>query len=301
MKYIYSSTLLLALFASCQNDNDITYTEAKLQKEIYITTNLDSRSRADITDTDLQNFMLSVDQEGEELDYTNVFVKKDDTDASWKTLESGEENAEEKKMLWYNLNSASNIIAVYKNNDANITIENGITGKISTEQSTETIKQDEILYYANSVTPGESGKLDIRFKHLFSKIGITPNISSIAGATIKNVYIHQVYNTYSFNPSNGELQVITEGQGLVKITPFKEKDSSVYEAILLPQAMNNAFIYIEFEQNGEVHKYAATFPEGFNMESGIKYTINLPVNSSSTFASRAAKKYIKITEEEWDL
>lgn len=309
MKKIYLPVMILALATSCQKDNITNSSDAMAQKDILITTNLDSYSRAGIADTDLQNFVLSIDQEGEELDYSNVFVSKQ-SDDSWKPYESGEEGASEKTMKWYNMDSPTDVIAVYRNNEKNLKADGNIVGFIPAIQREETSKTTEILYFNNKVTPGKEGVINVKFTHLFSKIEVTPDLSSMTDAVLTNVYIYQTYNNYIFTPNDGSI-LINKDKGTTRITPYLVESSSKYEAILLPQEMKNAFISVVFtlpnpnnQANRITYKQTAVFPEGFELKSGMNYSITLPVDdptAPATPTSRAGSNHMNIVEKEWCL
>lgn len=306
MKKIYLPFMIMALATSCQKENVINRSDAKMQKDILITTNLNSYSRAGIADTDLQNFVLSIDQEGEELDYSNVFVSKQ-SDDSWKPYESSEDGALEKSMKWYNMDSPTNVIAVYRNNEKTLNTNGDITGYIPAIQKEETSRTTEILYFNDKVTPGKEGVINVKFTHLFSKIEVTPDLSSMTDAELTNVYIYQTYNNYTFTPNEGSLQ-INKDKGTTRITPYLAEGSSKYEAIVLPQEMKNAFVSVVFtlpnpnnQANRITYKQTAVFPEGFELESGMKYSINLPVADPTEPSTRAAINNMNIQEKEWCL
>lgn len=305
MKKIFLAAAIITLATSCQKDYKLMSESSRIYDEINIQTNLDFLSRAEISDSDLENFSLSVNQEGEEKDY-NVLVKKDENE-TWKSYKSNDATTEE-TMLWHNINSPVEIIAVYKNNLTDITVNGEISGYLPEEQDVNTINEHEILYCSENVHAGDNGTLNVMFKHLFSKIQINPDFGNMTEEVeLQSISIYQVYNKYVFSPNTGTIELDID-YGTKKISPFIVEGTQTYEALILPQDMKNSFISVVFKlpnQNNPAnkieYKQTAKFPTDFKLESGTKYIIDLTVEDPRNTVSRSTRKNMEIKTEEWSL
>ena len=172
------------LFASCAGEEEVTTPADSLKgKPINVDVLVsDIKTRAGYdTDNLPTKFYLTIDQDGENYDYTNVVMKYEGD--TWVAYESDAEGAAKKEMLW--ANATGNITvkaATFSLSSASTTLN------AQTDQSTaEGIKASDHLYYSsNAVKPSENGTISIPFDHIMSKLEIKVTLRNQYGASEKN-------------------------------------------------------------------------------------------------------------------
>ena len=305
-KQFFAITALgAALFASCSNQEEQATGSYPSDNLIRVTAGVNNdmtRSDEAVTPTSLtQNFSLTVvNNTNDKFSYANEIFSLNGTEWSCG-----------KKLLWQNLATPVEIVALYPATDANkftsvYSKENNtvgtITYSVNPDQSTADDDANDLLLYHNANFVPEKdlkdGKLDIQFNHAFCRVDIEVTIGSefnannglaenpIQGISVGGTKIAaEIGFSETADPTftaTGDAASITPTPG--NFTPAANAtDQAVarYSCIVIPQTADlNIVLHTsdrEFEWTGKQ----------MTLESGKQYTLQLNMKKSAT-----ARKFI---------
>lgn len=301
IQFFAITALGAALFASCSNQEELATGSYPSDNLIRVTAGVNNdMTRGDEATTALtKNFSLTVvNQTNDKYSYANEIF----------SLSSGTEWTCSNKLLWQNLATPVEIVALYPATDASkfsgvYTKENNtigtITYSVNPDQSTAAEANDLLLYHNANFVPKndlKEEKLDIQFNHAFCRVDIEVTIGSefnatnglaenpIQGIRVEGTKIAADINLASASPSitaKGDATSITPTPG--DFTPAASAaDQAVarYSCIVIPQAATlNIVLHTsdrEYEWTGSQMK----------LESGKQYTLQLNMTNKSTTARK---------------
>ena len=227
IQFFAITALGAALFASCSNQEELATGSYPSDNLIRVTAGVNNdMTRSDEATTALtKDFSLTVvNNTNDKYSYANEIF----------SLSSGTEWTCTNKLLWQNLSTPVEIVALYPAANANTfsgvyTKENNtigtITYSVNSDQSTAADADDLLLYHNTNFVPEkdlQDGKLDIQFNHAFCRVDIEVTIGSEFNAT----------NGLAENPIKGirvEGTKTTAEIGFVSTEPFFTVTSSESE------------------------------------------------------------------------
>ena len=304
IQFFAITALGAALFASCSNEEELATGSYPSDNLIRVTARVNNdMTRSDEAATALnKDFSLTVvNQTNDKYSYANEIF----------SLSGGTEWSCGNKLLWQNLATPVEIVALYPATDANTfsgvySKENKSYGTIpysvNSNQSTDDKANDLLLYHNANFVPKnnlEDGKLNILFNHAFCRVDIEVTIGSEFNATnglaenpIKGIRVEGTKTTAEigfvstepfFTPTGEVTSIIpTHTQG--DFTPAASAtDQAVarYSCIVIPQTADLKVLLHtsdrEFEWTGKQ----------MTLESGKQYTLQLNMKKSAT-----ARKFI---------
>lgn len=302
IQFFAITALGAALFASCSNQEELATGSYPSDNLIRVTAgvNNDMTRSDEATATALtQNFSLTVvNQTNDKYSYANEIFSLNGTEWSCG-----------KNLLWQNLSTPVEIVALYPATDANTfsgvyTKGNKscgtITYGVNSDQSTAAEADDLLLYHNANFVPKndlKEEKLDIQFNHSFCRVDIEVTIGSefnannglaanpIQGIRVEGTKIAADINLASASPTitaKGDATSITPTQG--DFTPAASAaDQAVarYSCIVIPQA---ADLNIVLHTSDREYEWTGT---QMALESGKQYTLQLNMKKSAT-----ARKFI---------
>ena len=240
---ILAMAALAAIFAGCSNNDDEVMKPKESLKDTPINVNVlltDIQTRAGYDNTNQPTlFYLSIDQAGDNYDYTNVVMKYDGS--KWVAYESADESAVQKQMLWEGSEDNVTITA------ATFSLETPPSYSLSAsaDQSSDAkLKLSDHLYYSNNVEPSASG-ISISFDHIMSKLEIALTLrDEFEGLTdpITSVMLSGTSLTATYAPANADKwSDYSTADEVIKTCPLVAYDTdartATYEVILLPQTV----------------------------------------------------------------
>ena len=301
IQFFAITALGAALFASCSNEEELETGSYPSDNLIRVTAGVNNdMTRGDEAATALtKDFSLTVvNQTNDKYSYANEIF----------SLSSGTEWTCSNKLLWQNLTTPVEIVALYPATDASTfsgvySKENKsygtITYSVNSDQSTAADADDLLLYHNASFVPKndlEKEKLDIQFNHAFCRVDIEVTIGSefnatnglaenpIQGIRVEGTKIAADINLASASPTitaKGDATSITPTPG--NFTPeASATDQAVarYSCIVIPQTADlNIVLHTsdrEYEWTGSQMK----------LESGKQYTLQLKMTNKSTTARK---------------
>lgn len=301
IQFFAITALGAALFASCSNEEELATGSYPSDNLIRVTAGVNNdMTRSDEAATALnQNFSLTVvNQTNDKYSYANEIF----------SLNGGTEWRCSNKLLWQNLSTPVEIVALYPATDASTfsgvySKENKsygtITYGVSPDQSTDNDADDLLLYHNASFVPKndlKEEKLDIQFNHAFCRIDIEVTIGKefnastglaanpIQGIRVEGTQIAADINFASASPTitaKGDATSITPTSG--DFTPAASAtDQAVarYSCIVIPQTADLKVLLHtsdrEFEWTGSQ----------MELESGKQYTLQLNMTKKSTTARK---------------
>ena len=301
IQFFAITALGAALFASCSNEEELATGSYPSDNLIRVTAGVNNdMTRGDEATTALtKDFSLTVvNNTNDKYSYANEIF----------SLSSGTEWSCSNKLLWQNLTTPVEIVALYPATDANTfsgvySKENKsygtITYGVNPDQSTADEADDLLLYHNTNFVPEkdlQDGKLDIEFNHAFCRVDIEVTIGSefnastglaanpIQGIRVEGTKIAADINLASASPTitaKGEAASITPTQ--VDFTPAAnatEQAVARYSCIVIPQtAALKVVLHTsdrEFEWTGSQ----------MALESGKQYTLQLNMTNKSTTARK---------------
>lgn len=304
IQFFAITALGAALFASCSNEEELATGSYPSDNLIRVTAGVNNdMTRGDEAATALtKDFSLTVvNQTNDKYSYANEIF----------SLNNNHEWTCSNKLLWQNLATPVEIVALYPATDANTfsgvySKENKsygtITYSVKSDQSTPDKANDLLLYHNANFVPKnnlEDGKLNILFNHAFCRVDIEVTIGSEFNATnglaenpIKGIRVEGTKTTAEigfvstepfFTPTGEVTSIIpTHTQG--DFTPAASAtDQAVarYSCIVIPQTADLKVLLHtsdrEFEWTGKQ----------MTLESGKQYTLQLNMKKSAT-----ARKFI---------
>lgn len=302
IQFFAITALGAALFASCSNQEELATGSYPSDNLIRVTAgvNNDMTRSDEATATALtQNFSLTVvNNTNNNFSYANEIFSLNGTEWSCG-----------KNLLWQNLTTPVEIVALYPATDASTfsgvySKENKsygtITYGVKSDQSTPAEADDLLLYHNTNFVPKDDlneEKLDIQFNHAFCRVDIEVTIGSefnatnglaenpIQGIRVEGTKIAADINLASASPTitaKGDAASITPTPGT--FTPAaSESDQAVarYSCMVIPQTADlNVVLHTSDRE------YEWTGPQ-MALESGKQYTLQLNMKKSAT-----ARKFI---------
>ena len=279
---IFAMVALATIFAGCSNNDDEVMKPKESLKDTPINVNVlltDIQTRAGYDNTNQPTlFYLSIDQAGDNYDYTNVVMKYDGS--KWVAYESADESAVQKQMLWEGSEDNVTITA------ATFSLETPPSYSLSAsaDQSSDAKlkSSDHLYYYSNEVEPSASG-ISISFDHIMSKLEIALTLrDEFEGLTdpITSVMLSGTSLTATYAPANADKwSDYSTADEVIKTCPLVAYDTdartATYEVILLPQTVAaNTFCVTIFIGD---KSYEWTSANAVTLASSNKYTLALTV------------------------
>lgn len=301
IQFFAITALGAALFASCSNEEELATGSYPSDNLIRVTAgvNNDMTRGDEATATALtKNFSLTVvNNTNDKYSYANEIF----------SLSSGTEWTCSNKLLWQNLTTPVEIVALYPATDANTfsgvySKENKsygtITYGVSPDQSTDNDADDLLLYHNANFVPKndlQGGKLDIQFNHAFCRIDIEVTIgkefnasTGLAANPIKGIRVEGTQIAADINLASAP--TITAKGDAASITPtpgdFTPAASAAnqavarYSCIVIPQT---ADLNIVLHTSDREYEWTGT---QMALESGKQYTLQLNMTNKSTTARK---------------
>ena len=301
IQFFAITALGAALFASCSNQEELATGSYPSDNLIRVTAGVNNdMTRGDEATTALtKNFSLTVvNNTNDKYSYANEIF----------SLSSGTEWTCSNKLLWQNLTTPVEIVALYPATDASTfsgvySKENNTIGTITygvkSDQSTAAEADDLLLYHNANFVPKndlKEEKLDIQFNHAFCRVDIEVTIGSefnatnslaenpIQGIRVEGTQIAADINLASASPTitaKGDATSITPTPG--DFTPAASAANQAvarYSCMVIPQTSDlNIVLHTsdrEYEWTGSQMK----------LESGKQYTLKLNMTKKSTTARK---------------
>ena len=301
IQFFAITALGAALFASCSNQEELATGSYPSDNLIRVTAGVNNdMTRGDEATTALtKNFSLTVvNNTNDKYSYANEIF----------SLSSGTEWICSNKLLWQNLSTPVEIVALYPATDANTfsgvySKENNTIGTITygvnSDQSTAAEADDLLLYHNANFKPEkdlQDGKLDIQFYHAFCRVDIEVTIGSefnatnglaanpIQGIRVEGTKIAADINLASASPTftpTGIVTSITPTQGT--FTPAANSTAKAvakYSCMVIPQT---ADLKVLLHTSDREFEWTGTKME---LESGKQYTLKLNMTNKSTTARK---------------
>lgn len=302
IQFFAITALGAALFASCSNQEELATGSYPSDNLIRVTAgvNNDMTRGDEATATALtQNFSLTVvNNTNDKYSYANEIF----------SLSSGTEWTCTNKLLWQNLTTPVEIVALYPATDANTfsgvySKENNTIGTITygvnPDQSTDNDANDLLLYHSANFVPKndlKEEKLDIQFNHAFCRVDIEVTIGTefnatnglaenpIQGIRVEGTKIAADINLASAPPTitaKGDATSITPTPG--DFTPAASAANQAvarYSCMVIPQT---AYLNIVLHTSDREYEWTGTKME---LESGKQYTLKLNMTNKSTTARK---------------
>ena len=300
IQFLTITALGAALFASCSNEEELTRGSYPNDNIIRVTAGVNNMTRGNEATTALnKDFSLNVvNSTNDSYSYANEIF----------SLKGGTEWSSTNKLLWENLATPVEIVALYPAKDANtfadvFSKETNTYGTISygvkPNQSTRDDANDLLLYHNTSFVPKndlENGKLDIQFKHAFCRVDIEVTIGTEFNATnglaanpIQGIKVEGTKTTakIGFTPTAPFFTVTPSASGEVTsiiptlddFTPAAsatEQAVAKYSCIVIPQT---ATLKVVLHTSDMEYEWTGTQME---LESGKQYTLQLTMKKSAT-------------------
>lgn len=301
IQFFAITALGAALFASCSNQEELATGSYPSDNLIRVTAGVNNdMTRSDEATTALtKNFSLTVvNNTNDKYSYANEIF----------SLSSGTEWTCSNKLLWQNLTTPVEIVALYPATDANTfsgvyTKENNtigtITYSVNSDQSTAADADDLLLYHNTNFVPEkdlQDGKLDIQFNHAFCRVDIEVTIGSEFNATnglavnpIQGIRVEGTKTTADIDLASASPTITAKGDA-TSITPTpgdftpaaSATDQAVarYSCIVIPQT---AYLNIVLHTSDKEYEWTGSQME---LESGKQYTLKLNMTKKSTTARK---------------
>ena len=301
IQFFAITALGAALFASCSNQEELATGSYPSDNLIRVTAGVNNdMTRSDEATTALtKNFSLTVvNNTNDKYSYANEIF----------SLSGGTEWTCSNKLLWQNLATQVEIVALYPAADASTfsgvyTKENKsygtITYGVNSDQSTAAEADDLLLYHNTNFVPEndlKEEKLDIQFNHAFCRVDIEVTIGSefnattglaanpIQGIRVEGTKIAADINLASASPTitaKGDATSITPTpRDFTKAANATEQAVARYSCIVIPQTADLKVLLHtsdrEFEWTGSQ----------MTLESGKQYTLKLNMTNKSTTARK---------------
>lgn len=300
IQFFAITALGAALFASCSNEEELATGSYPSDNLIRVTAGVNNdMTRGDEATTALtKNFSLTVvNNTNDKYSYANEIF----------SLSGGTEWSCSNKLLWQNLTTPVEIVALYPATDASTfsgvySKENKsygtITYSVNPNQSTADEANDLLLYHNANFVPKndlKEEKLDIQFNHAFCRVDIEVTIGKEFNATnglavnpIKGIRIEGTQIAADINlasaptiTAKGDAASIIPTPG--NFTPAASAtDQAVarYSCIVIPQT---ADLNIVLHTSDREYEWTGT---KMALESGKQYTLKLNMTKKSTTARK---------------
>lgn len=296
IQFLAITALGAALFASCSNEEKLTRGSYPNDNIIRVTAGVNNMTRGNEVTTALnKDFSLNVVNSANDIySYANEIF----------SLNGGTEWSSTNKLLWENLATPVEIVALYPAKDANtfagVFSKTGntygtITYGVKPDQSTRDDANDLLLYHNTNFVPMndlENGKLNIEFKHAFCRVDIEVIIGTEFNATdglaanpIQGIRVEGTKTTAdisfasaktTFTPTGNATSITPTLDDFTKAANATDQAVAKYSCIVIPQtATLNIVLHtsdMEFEWT-DTQKV---------LESGKQYTLQLNLKKSAT-------------------
>ena len=305
IQFFAITALGAALFASCSNEEELATGSYPSDNLIRVTAGVNNdmtRSDEAVTPTSLtKNFSLTVvNNTNANFSYANEIF----------SLNDGTEWSCSNKLLWQNLTTPVEIVALYPATDANTfsgvySKENKsygtITYGVNSDQSTAAEADDLLLYHNANFVPKKDlkeEKLDIQFNHAFCRVDIEVTIGSEFNATnglaenpIQGISVGGTQIAADISFASAETTITAKGDAasitptLDKFTPAADataKAVAKYSCIVIPQT---AALKVLLHTSDREFEWTGSQME---LVSGKQYTLQL----NMTKKSATARKFI---------
>ena len=299
IQFFAITALGAALFASCSNEEELATGSYPSDNLIRVTAgvNNDMTRGDEATATALtKNFSLTVvNNTNNNFSYANEIFSLNGTEWSCSN-----------KLLWQNLSTPVEIVALYPATDANTfsgvyskedKSYGTITYGVNPDQSTADEADDLLLYHNTNFVPEkdlQDGKLDIEFNHAFCRVDIEVTIGSefnatnglaenpIQGIRVEGTKIAADIDLASASPTitaKGDATSIIPTPG--NFTPAASSAAKAvarYSCMVIPQT---ADLNIVLHTSDREYEWTGT---KMALESGKQYTLQLNMTKKSTTA-----------------
>ena len=301
IQFFAITALGAALFASCSNQEELATGSYPSDNLIRVTAGVNNdMTRGDEATTALtKDFSLTVvNNTNDKYSYANEIF----------SLSSGTEWTCSNKLLWQNLTTPVEIVALYPATAANTfsgvySKENKsygtITYGVNSNQSTAAEANDLLLYHNASYVPEndrKDGKLDIQFNHAFCRVDIEVTIGSEFNATnglavnpIQGIRVEGTKTTADINLASVSPTITAKGDA-TSITPtpgnFTPAASAAnqavarYSCMVIPQT---ADLNIVLHTSDREYEWTGSQME---LVSGKQYTLQLNMTNKSATARK---------------
>lgn len=301
IQFFAITALGAALFASCSNEEELATGSYPSDNLIRVTAGVNNdMTRSDEATTALtKDFSLTVvNNTNDKYSYANEIF----------SLNGGTEWSCGNKLLWQNLATPVEIVALYPATDANTfsgvySKENKsygtITYGVNPDQSTAAAADDLLLYHNANYVPNdnlENGKLNIKFDHAFCRVDIEVTIGSEFNATnslaenpIQGIRVEGTKTTAeisfasaetTFTPTGDATNIIPTQGDFTQAASATEQAVARYSCIVIPQT---ADLNIVLHTSDKEYEWTGT---KMALESGKQYTLQLNMANKSTTARK---------------
>lgn len=301
IQFFAITALGAALFASCSNEEELETGSYPSDNLIRVTAGVNNdMTRGDEATTALtKDFSLTVvNQTNDKYSYANEIF----------SLNSGTEWSCSNKLLWQNLTTPVEIVALYPATDANTfsgvySKENKsygtITYGVNPNQSTPDEANDLLLYHNANFVPKndlKEEKLDIQFNHAFCRVDIEVTIGSefnaptgLAANPIQGIRVEGTKTTAeigfvstepSFTPTGDATSIIPTPGNFTPAASAANQAVARYSCMVIPQA---ATLNIVLHTSDREYEWTGT---EMALESGKQYTLQLNMTNKSTTARK---------------
>lgn len=301
IQFFAITALGAALFASCSNQEELATGSYPSDNLIRVTAGVNNdMTRSDEATTALnKDFSLTVvNNTNDKYSYANEIF----------SLNSNHEWTCSNKLLWQNLSTPVEIVALYPAADASTfsgvySKENKsygtITYGVNSDQSTAAEADDLLLYHNARFVPKDDlkeEKLDIEFNHAFCRVDIEVTIGSefnatnglaenpIQGIRVEGTKIAADINLASASPTitaKGDATSITPTPGT--FTPAASESAKAvarYSCMVIPQT---ADLKVVLHTSDREYEWTGT---QMKLESGKQYTLQLNMTNKSATARK---------------
>lgn len=305
IQFFAITALGAALFASCSNEEELATGSYPSDNLIRVTAGVNNdMTRGDEATTALtKDFSLTVvNQTNDKYSYANEIFSLNGTE--WRC---------DNKLLWQNLTTPVEIVALYPATAANTfsgvyskedKSYGTITYSVNSDQSkTDDANNDLLLYHNASYVPEndlEDGKLDIQFNHAFCRVDIEVIIGTefnastgLAENPIQRIRVEGTKTTADISFASAEpffTVTPSESGDATNITPTRRDftpassatDQAVakYSCIVIPQ---NAALKVLLHTSDREFEWTGT---QMALESGKQYTLQLNMTNKSATARK---------------
>lgn len=301
IQFFAITALGAALFASCSNQEELATGSYPSDNLIRVTAGVNNdMTRSDEATTALtKDFSLTVvNNTNDKYSYANEIF----------SLNGGTEWTCSNKLLWQNLTTPVEIVALYPATEANTfsgvySKENKsygtITYSVNPNQSTADEADDLLLYHNANFVPKDDlkkEKLDIEFNHAFCRVDIEVTIGSEFNATnglaenpIQGIRVEGTKIAADINLASASPTITAKGDA-TSITPTPRDFTSAasaanqavarYSCMVIPQT---ADLNIVLHTSDREYEWTGT---KMALESGKQYTLQLNMTNKSTTARK---------------
>ena len=150
----------------------------------------------------------------------------------------------------------------------------GVTFNLTAEQSTDTMKVDDLLYAA--ATELSNARTAINFTHLMTKLNV--EVTSLGsevedGDEINKVEISDLAKAATFYPENGTLTADNELTG----STVAYNNGTTFEALVFPTACSSVTVKVTMNSGKVFTTTVSLATVDYKLDFGVQYNIKLQV------------------------